>query len=143
MIEDLAQAGALALASAIKARQISAVEVARATLQRIQAVDPVVNAFTAITERRALAEAEEIDRAIARGENPGPFAGVPFAVKNLFDIHGLPTLAGSKIHARAAVAERDAAAVYALAQAGAVLMGALNMDEFAYGFTTENTHYGV
>lgn len=143
MKEDLAHTGALALASAIKSRRTSAVDAARATLQRIEAIDPVLNAFTAITARRALAEAEEIDRAIARGEDPGPFAGVPFAVKNLFDIRGLPTLAGSKIRAEAAVAEQDATAVRVLTRAGAVLVGALNMDEFAYGFTTENTHYGV
>jgi AtzE family amidohydrolase len=143
MKEDFSYTGALALACAIKSGRTSSVEVVRSTLQRIQAIDPVVNAFTAITAGRALAEAEEIDRAIARGEDPGPLTGVPFAVKNLFDIQGLPTLAGSKLRAGAAVAERDAAAVRALARAGAVLVGALNMDEFAYGFTTENTHYGV
>jgi AtzE family amidohydrolase len=143
MIEDLTQAGALAIASAVKARQVSAVEVARAALQRIEAADPVLNAFTALTSSRALAAAEEVDCAIARGEDPGPLAGVPFGVKNLFDIQGIATLAGSKIRAGAAVAERDATVVHSLSRAGAVLVGALNMDEFAYGFTTENTHYGV
>ncbi|MDZ7893476.1 MAG: AtzE family amidohydrolase [Sphingobium sp.] len=71
-----------------------------------------------------------------------PLAGVPFAVKNLFDIAGLPTLAGSKIEASRAPAARDALLVRRLEAEGAVLVGALNMDEYAYGFTTENTHYG-
>ena len=70
-------------------------------------------------------------------------AGVPFAVKNLFDIAALPTLAGSKIERDAAPAARDAVLVRRLEAEGAVLVGALNMDEYAYGFTTENTHYGA
>src|SRR6185503_3875131 len=74
--------------------------------------------------------------------DPGPLAGVPFAVKNLYDIAGLRTLAGSKINRDHAPAARDAAAVRALEGAGAILVGALNMDEYAFGFTTENTHYG-
>ena len=67
---------------------------------------------------------------------------MPFAVKNLLDIKGLPTLAGSTIRADAKAPGEDAASVTYLRRAGAVLVGALNMDEFAYGFTTENTHYG-
>jgi AtzE family amidohydrolase len=86
--------------------------------------------------------AGRVDARVAAGENPGPLAGVPFAVKNLFDVAGVVTLCGSKIHADRPVAARDAAAVAALRRAGAVLVGALNMDEYAYGFTTENTHYG-
>ena len=95
-----------------------------------------------LTER-ALAEAREVDHKIARGADPGTLAGVPFAVKNLFDVRGIPTLAGSVIRAAAPPPERDAAAITSLNQAGAVLVGALNMDEFAYGFTTENSHYGA
>jgi AtzE family amidohydrolase len=67
---------------------------------------------------------------------------VPFAVKNLFDIAGLTTLAGSKINAGHPPAAKDATVVARLRGAGAVLLGALNMDEYAFGFTTENTHYG-
>ncbi|MBD0388498.1 MAG: AtzE family amidohydrolase, partial [Nostoc sp. C3-bin3] len=74
---------------------------------------------------------------------PGTLAGVPFAVKNLFDIAGLTTLAGSKINAENPAATQDATAVAKLKQAGAVLVGALNMDEYAYGFVTENSHYGA
>lgn len=79
--------------------------------------------------RRALADAEAVDRAIAQGIDPGPLAGVPFAAKNLFDIAGLVTLAGSIIERRRAPAAADAFAVARLRDAGAVLVGALNMDE--------------
>jgi len=68
---------------------------------------------------------------------------VPFAVKNLFDIAELPTLAGAKINAERAPAARDAVLIERLQKAGAILVGALNMDEYAYGFTSENTHYGA
>lgn len=105
-----------------------------AALARIAATDGVVNAFTAVLAERA--------RATAAAARPGPLAGVPFAVKNLFDVAGLPTLAGSKIEREAAPAARDAVLVRRLEDAGAVLVGALNMDEYAYGFTTENSHHG-
>jgi aspartyl-tRNA(Asn)/glutamyl-tRNA(Gln) amidotransferase subunit A len=104
----------------------------REVFARIRAADRTINAFTALTE----------ERASAAGERKGPLAGIPFAVKNLFDIKGLPTLAGSKINRELPPAREDAFLVRKLEQAGAILVGALNMDEYAYGFTTENTHYG-
>lgn len=134
---------ALEIAAAIKSGSVSAVRVARQTIDRIREADPLLNCFTAITEQRAIAEAEEIDRALAQGQDAGPLAGVPYAVKNLFDIEGMATLAGSKIRAAAVPASADAASVRAMRRAGGVLVGTLNMDEFAYGFTTENSHYGV
>src|SRR5439155_598227 len=76
------------------------------------------------------------------GRELGPLAGVPFAVKNLFDVAGLPTLAGSKINRDCAPAARDATLIARLETAGAVLVGALNMGEYAYDFTGENVHYG-
>ena len=81
-------------------------------------------------------------RGAARGRAPGPLAGVPFAVKNLFDVAGLPTLAGSKINRDRAPATRDATLIERLEAAGAVLVGALNMGEYAYDFTGENVHDG-
>jgi len=107
--------------------------VARA-LAAIQARNGAVNAFTAVLERRA--------RATAKKKRRGPLAGVPFAVKNLFDVKGVVTLAGSKINRGLPPARRDAPLVTRLESAGAVLVGTLNMDEYAYGFSTENTHYG-
>src|SRR5207244_3208037 len=90
----------------------------------------------------ARADAARLDAAIAAGEEPGPLAGVPVAVKDLFDVRGVVTLAGSVALAAGAPAAEDATAVGRLRRAGATLIGATNMDEFAYGFTTENSHYG-
>lgn len=108
--------------------------VARA-LAAIRERDGAINAFTAVLEKRA--------RATARARRRGPLAGVPFAVKNLFDVKGLATLAGSKINRDLPPAKRDAPLIRRLEAAGAVLVGTLNMDEYAYGFSTENTHYGA
>ena len=116
------------------ARALEAVET---SLETIAATDGVVNAFTDVLGARARAKAAALPAAAA-----GPLAGVPFAVKNLFDVAGLPTLAGSKIEREAAPATEDAVLVRRLEDAGAVLVGALNMDEYAYGFTTENSHVG-
>jgi AtzE family amidohydrolase len=135
--------GALTIAADVRARRRSAREVAEAALTRMETLNPALNCFTAVLSESMLAQADEIDRQVRNGLDPGPLAGVPFAVKNLFDIAGVTTLAGSKIQAEKPPAEHDATAVAKLKNAGAVLMGALNMDEYAYGFTTENTHYGV
>jgi AtzE family amidohydrolase len=137
-----AAAGAVALAAAVRSGRRRAGDIVGAALEHIAALDPAVNAFTDVLAERARAQAERVDAAVAAGSDPGPLAGVPFAVKNLFDVAGIRTLAGSRIFRERPVAARDAAAVRALTSAGAVLVGALNMDEFAYGFTTENTHYG-
>jgi aspartyl-tRNA(Asn)/glutamyl-tRNA(Gln) amidotransferase subunit A len=133
---------AIAIAAAVRQGEISAVEVVTAALNRIAARDRELNCFTAVMPEKALADAAKIDRVIASGKNPGSLAGVPFAVKNLFDVAGLTTLAGSKINAQNPTATQDATAVARLKQAGAVLVGTLNMDEYAYGFVTVNSHYG-
>lgn len=113
-----------------------------AALARIEATDGRINAFTLRTVQRARAEADAIDARRARGEPLPPLAGLPYAVKNLFDIEGVTTLAGSRINRELAPAAADAVLVQRLRAAGAVLLGALNMDEYAYGFTTENSHDG-
>ncbi|GAA4334980.1 AtzE family amidohydrolase [Pigmentiphaga soli] len=133
---------ALELAAAVRSGARSAVAVAEAALAAIAERDPALNCFTAVTAERALREAAAIDARRARGETLPPLAGVPYAVKNLFDIDGLTTLAGGKVNAGNPPAARDAVLVARMRDAGAVLVGALNMDEHAYGFTTENTHYG-
>ena len=129
------------IARKVRAREVSAREVTAAALEAISQQDSVFNCFTNVLGS-ALADADSIDRRIAGGEDPGPLAGVPFAVKNLFDIAGITTLAGSKIHAGNPPAISDATAVERLRSAGAILLGGLNMDEYAFGFSTENTHYG-
>jgi AtzE family amidohydrolase len=133
---------AIEIAAAVRSGAVSAVDVTQAALSRIGADDPQLGAFTAVTADRALAEAAKVDTVVAGGGEPGPLAGVPFAVKNLFDIAGLPTLAGSKINAGHPPAGHDAVLIQRLIQAGAVLVGALNMGEYAYDFTGENCHYG-
>lgn len=135
-------ASALQIAEDVRAGRTTARVVTEAALSRIAQQDGEINAFTAVTADRALAAADKVDAARAEGRPLGPLAGVPFAVKNLFDIAGLPTLAGSKIRREAAPPSRDATLVQRLTAAGAVLVGALNMDEFAYGFVTENAHAG-
>lgn len=133
---------AAALAAAVKSKQVSAGEVLEAHIARIDALDARLNCFTDRTYARARAEAARVDQQIARGEDPGPFAGVPVAVKNLVDVRGLATRAGSKIRRDAVAAAQDAPVLQKLSAAGAVLLGALNMDEFAFGFVTENAHDG-
>jgi len=138
----LLDGSAQAIAAAVKGGMVSAREVAQAALKRIEARNGALGAFTDMTAKRALAKADAIDAARARGEDLGPLAGAPFAVKNLFDIEGLPTRAGSKINRDRAPPKADATAIARLEAAGAVLTGALNMGEFAYDFTGENSHDG-
>jgi AtzE family amidohydrolase len=140
---ETAWAQASEIADAVTDGSISAVEVTEAALARIAKRDRELNSFTAVLEARALARAEDIDNAHTEGRSVGPLAGVPFAVKNLFDVTGLPTLAGSKINRDRAPAGRDATLIERLEAAGAVLVGALNMGEYAYDFTGENVHDGA
>lgn len=121
---------------------MNAAEALEACIARIEATDGQVNAFTRKSYARARAEAAAIDARRASGEALGPLAGVPYAVKNLFDVEGEVTLAGSKVNRNHSPASADAFLVQRMKAAGAVLVGSLNMDEYAYGFTTENTHYG-
>jgi len=138
------QGDAALMAAAVRTGQVSARELLEASFARIEATDDRVNAFTLQTRQRAFSEADAIDVQRARApKDLGPLAGVPFAVKNLYDIEGEVTVAGSVIHRSHAPAGADASLVRQMQAAGAVLVGALNMDEYAYGFTTENTHYGA
>jgi AtzE family amidohydrolase len=136
-------AGVLAIATEVRARRISAREVTEAALARIEREDAKFNSFTDVTRERALAEADTVDTLVKNGGQAGPLAGVPYAVKNLFDIKGVTTRAGSKINRDLPAARADATLVRRLSAAGAILTGALNMDEYAYGFTTENSHDGA
>src|SRR5947209_7854717 len=130
------------IASAVQGGKVTALSFIEATLARIARHDPALNSFTEVTATRARGKARAIDSAIATGKNPGPLAGVPFAVKNLFDVQGLPTRAGSRINRELSPSARDATLIERLEAAGAVLVGALNMGEYAYDFTGENVHDG-
>ena len=142
VVNDTREFSGHALACAIAAGELSAAEALEAHIARIEATDHQVNAFTGKHYARARRKATEIDAMRARGEALPPLAGVPYAVKNLFDVQGEVTLAGSKINRRHPPAAHDAFLIARMEAAGAVLVGSLNMDEYAYGFTTENTHYG-
>ena len=130
------------IASAVATRKISALQIVEAALSRIKQHDTILNAFTDVTAERARAKARAVDAAVAAGKTAGPLAGVPFAVKNLFDVAGLSTRAGSKINRELPPAARDATLIERLEAAGAILVGALNMGEYAYDFTGENVHDG-
>jgi AtzE family amidohydrolase len=130
------------LAAMVRAGEVSAAAVLEAHIARIEALDPMLNCFTDRSFARAREETARVDSTIAAGQDPGPLAGVPIAVKNLFDVRGFVTRAGSKILRDAPPAQADAPVLARLLNAGAVLLGALNMDEFAYGFVTENAHDG-
>src|SRR5512138_604846 len=130
------------IAQAVTDRKLSALDATEAALARIAAHDGVLNSFTDVTADRARATAKAIDAKIAAGQKVGPLAGVPFAVKNLFDVKGLATRAGSKINRDLPPSKQDSPLIERLEAAGAVLVGALNMGEYAYDFTGENIHDG-
>ena len=130
------------IARAVASRKMSALEATEAALARIARRDAILNSFTDVVAERARTRARAVDAAIAAGKSVGPLAGVPFAVKNLFDVKGLATRAGSKINRNSPPASRDATLIEKLEDAGAVLIGALNMGEYAYDFTGENSHDG-
>ncbi len=130
------------IADAVAQGRTSATAVTEAALARIEKQDGVLNAFTSVTAERARAKARDVDAARAAGTPLGALAGVPFAVKNLFDVAGIPTRAGSKINRERAPASADAPLIQRLESAGAILLGALNMGEYAYDFTGENVHDG-
>lgn len=130
------------MATAFTHGAVTAREMVETAFARIAADDGAINAFTDLLSERARERARDLDRRLARGEALGPLAGVPFAVKNLYDIAGLVTRAGALVTRDDAAAVRDADAVAALESAGAICIGTTNMDEFAYGFVTENAHDG-
>jgi 1-carboxybiuret hydrolase len=142
MTDNLRELAAADIAKAVVGREVTALAVTEAALARIEQHDPVLNSFTDVLAERARARARAIDAAIAAGERVGPLAGVPFAVKNLFDVKGLATRAGSKINRALPPSARDATLIERMEAAGAVLLGALNMGEYAYDFTGENVHDG-
>src|SRR5215470_5427480 len=139
---DHTEASARDIARAVADGATTAGAVVEAALARIALLNPKLNAFTDVTADRARARAAAIDARRARGEPVGPLAGVPFAVKNLFDVAGLPTRAGSKINRDLPPAAHDSALIERMEASGAVLVGTLNMGEYAYDFTGENVHDG-
>jgi aspartyl-tRNA(Asn)/glutamyl-tRNA(Gln) amidotransferase subunit A len=124
----------------LKSRQASAVEITQAHLAQIEAKDKDVRAYLSLCPDRALAQAKKVDEAISAGNDVGPLAGVPVAVKDVILAEGTTTTCASKILENY-VAPYDATAVKRLEDAGAVILGKTNCDEFAMGSSTENSHF--
>lgn len=132
----------IGLARAVREGRLSAIALVESRLARLEALDPSLNCFRQVLADRARREAEAVDVMVKAGRDPGPLAGVPFGVKDNYDVAGGVTMAGSIVNRRLPPAREDAVLIRRANRAGAVLVGTQNMDEFAYGFTTENHHYG-
>jgi len=129
-------------AAKLRAREVSAVELAQESLQRIREAQPLINSFITITEDLALEQARRADEELARGVDRGPLHGIPYALKDNFATRGIRTTCGSKIFADR-IPDRDCAVYRKLTKAGAVLMGKTGLHEFAYGITSNNPHFGA
>lgn len=142
MDDALAFASVTELTALIRRRELAPVELAQLYLDRIDAYDRILNAFLAVTPERAVAAARAAEAALAGGITRGPLDGIPVALKDLFDVAGLPTTAGSRLLA-SQVAEKDSWVTGRLASAGAGLLGKTHMVEFAFGGVGINHHYGT
>jgi aspartyl-tRNA(Asn)/glutamyl-tRNA(Gln) amidotransferase subunit A len=129
------------LSPLIKKRQVSPVELAQATLERIERLNERLNAYITVCPEEALGAAREAERAILAGNYLGPLHGIPIALKDLYNTKGIRTTSGSKILADFVPAE-DGTVVERLKKAGAIIPGKTNLHEFALGATSENPHYG-
>ena len=125
----------------IRARSVSPVDLVRAYLERIERLNPQLNAFITVTEELALEQARERESELDNGRWRGPLHGIPIALKDNIDTAGILTTAGSALFAER-VPDEDAEVVRRLKEAGAVLLGKLNMHEFAYGATSGVSHFG-
>jgi len=131
----------LAASQALRAKQISPLELTQICLQRIAAINPRVNAFITLTAESALAEARTATEEIAQGNYRGTLHGIPLAIKDLFDVRGVATTAGSPL-LKDNIAQDDAFVVRQLREAGAIFLGKLNLHEWALGVTGVNPHFG-
>ena len=128
-------------AAAIRSGELSPVDLAQACLDRIEARDGELNSFLTVTGAQALTEAQKLTEELAAGHYRGPLHGIPVAIKDLVDTAGVRTTLGSRLYADN-VPDEDATVVRRLRQAGAVILGKTNLNEFALGATNENPHYG-
>lgn len=140
---DFRESSARSLAHAVRAKEISATELVTASLERIEALNPKLNAFVAVDAEAALADARSLDERIARGEDPGPLAGLPFGVKDTDDVVGYRTTFGSATKADNPIATGDSALVARMRAAGAIVVGKTNMPEFGLKATTDNPLFGT
>ncbi len=129
-------------AELLRRKKISPVDLATACLDRIERLNPVLNAFITVTHESAMAEARVAEDEIQRGQWRGPLHGIPIGLKDLIDTAGVRTTCGSALFADRVPTE-DADVVQRLKRAGAVLLGKQNLQEFAYGGTSASSHYGA
>ncbi|MBI2132196.1 MAG: amidase [Candidatus Tectomicrobia bacterium] len=141
MTDDLTRLPGAEIARKVRKGELSAAAAAEAFLGRAERLGPKLNTWIRLDREGALRAARAVDEAVAARKDPGPLAGVPVGVKDLVDMAGLPTTAGSKID-RDRIAREDAPIVRRLRAAGAVILGKLNLHEYAYGPTGHNIHYG-
>lgn len=141
MSADLARLSAAEIARGVKAKKFSATEAAEACLERAEKVGPSLNTWITLDREGALKAAKDVDDAIAAGRDPGPMAGVPIGLKDLIDVAGLPTTGGSSAE-DGRIPEEDALLTRKFREAGAVILGKLNLHEYAYGPTGHNIHFG-
>lgn len=141
-MDDLMKLTAVELGKKIKAGEVRVVDAAKACLDRIEKLDKEYNCFVTVDRDGALAQAEAVQKKIDAGELTGPLAGVPVAIKDNMCIEGMLTTCSSKILCNF-VPTYTAEAVQLLREAGAVIIGKTNMDEFAMGSTTETSYYGI
>src|SRR5512132_251796 len=141
MASEIILQSAADLAHKIKSRELSAVEVAQAHLDRIAEIDGEIHAFLYVDDERALATAARVDAKITAGDEVGPLAGVPLALKDILTYTGAPTTCGSKI-LEGWLPPYDATVTRRLLDHDMVILGKTNLDEFAMGSSTENSAYG-
>jgi len=132
---------ATTLSTAVRRKELAPTEIVEAVLARIEALEPTLNAFVSLTADAARTAARTVEEKLARGEDPGPLAGVPVAIKDLYETAGVRTTAGSRVFADY-VPTRDATAVRRLREAGAISVGKTTTHEFAFGPTTDSPYLG-
>ncbi|MDI2089967.1 AtzE family amidohydrolase [Commensalibacter oyaizuii] len=131
------------ISSNVRTANYGATQIVSNAINAINECNSQIQSVTSILKERAMTTARHIDDLVSQGKDPGPLAGVPFGVKDLFDVQGIVTTAGSALLTDQAPATKDATVITRLCNAGAIPVATLNMDEFAYGFVTDNTHYGI
>ena len=131
------------ISESVRSGKMTARKITETTLDVLKQQDSSIHSVTRLLTNEALAQADAVDALRSAGKPLPPLAGVPFGVKDLFDVAGYVTTAGSIVLNDTPPATHDALVVKRLKDAGAILVATLNMDEFAYGFATENSHYGT
>ena len=126
----------------LRARELTALEITNRCLQRIDQLQPSLNAFIRVMADEAKRDAETADRELASGRDRGPLHGVPIAVKDIIDVRGVPTTAASRVR-EGHIAAANAPVITRLRDAGAVIIGKTNLDEFAFGTTSEHSAFGA